>query len=324
MSLSRTSLIAVVVVANLCFCRGAALAQARPDRRSAAAAAEVQAARAGAGGETLQAINEDYNRQLLQLERQRLERLGPTGRAPVAQGGRRDLRELVPPGHRQQPVPRGRTGRRRSLEVRRAAPPPVVRFLAETIDIIASADRGAYDESLADLRTARSARRRSGQAAAARRPCSTRPSLLAICEAYYQRLVQGEPVRRGPQGLSTARAGGRQPRRQGVLHAPAQPARPDRQAGPADPGDRPRRQAGEPGRRSRATSSWSSSGRAGACPTPPRSPGSIRSTRRTATAGFRIVGINVDTLQNGGPEARDASCPTSGGSSWTTTSAGRT
>ena len=29
--------------------------------------------------------------------------------------------------------------------------PPIVQFLARTIDVIASADRGAYDESLADL-----------------------------------------------------------------------------------------------------------------------------------------------------------------------------
>ena len=42
-----------------------------------------------------------------------------------------------------------------ALEVLKSASvtPPVILFLARTIDIIASADRGAYDESLADLHT---------------------------------------------------------------------------------------------------------------------------------------------------------------------------
>ncbi len=64
---------------------------------------------------------------------------------------------------------------------------PVVLFLAQTINIIAAADRGAYDESLADLRGAIVQRPVRGQ------PPTTleTPSLIAICGAYYQRLVQG-------------------------------------------------------------------------------------------------------------------------------------
>ena len=81
-----------------------------------------------------------------------------------------------------------------ALEVLKSASvsPPVILFLARTIDIIASADRGAYDESLADLHTligAGSKRTQAGEAIAA---SLDTPSLLAICEAYYQRLLQGD------------------------------------------------------------------------------------------------------------------------------------
>src|SRR5262249_25437828 len=69
-------------------------------------------------------------------------------------------------------------------------PSPVVRFLAETINLIASADRGQYEESLADLRRLVGAAAR-GQAAGPSAVLDT-PSQLIICGAYYQRLVQGQ------------------------------------------------------------------------------------------------------------------------------------
>jgi thiol-disulfide isomerase/thioredoxin len=69
----------------------------------------------------------------------------------------------------------------------------VVHFLAQTINIIAAADRGAYDESLADLRKAMSDGAPQGRPGGAEPAVLMEtPALLTICGAYYQRLVQGD------------------------------------------------------------------------------------------------------------------------------------
>ena len=73
-----------------------------------------------------------------------------------------------------------------------ASSPPVVQFLARTIDIIASADRGAYDESLAELRAADRCRLRTASTGEGATASLDTSALLAICEAYYQRLLQGD------------------------------------------------------------------------------------------------------------------------------------
>ncbi len=70
--------------------------------------------------------------------------------------------------------------------------PPVTQLLARTIDIIASADRGAYDESLADLRTVVEVGSRRTQAAEAAANLLDASALVTICDAYYQRLLQGD------------------------------------------------------------------------------------------------------------------------------------
>src|SRR5262249_50817994 len=69
---------------------------------------------------------------------------------------------------------------------------PILVFLAHTLNIIAEADRGAYEESLGDLRKAigeKAERKPAGPGSAA---LLDTPALLAICEAYYQRLLQGD------------------------------------------------------------------------------------------------------------------------------------
>jgi peroxiredoxin len=143
-------------------------------------------------GETLHSINDDYNRQLLQLERQRLERLGqlaghqpPTDAAATYEMlfrlaiANNLFREAEPAAEE-------------VLKPARSSS-PVVQFLAQTINIIAEADRGAFQESLANLRKV------IGSGSAGNRPSTEvpaggleTPELLAICGAYYQRLIQGD------------------------------------------------------------------------------------------------------------------------------------
>jgi thiol-disulfide isomerase/thioredoxin len=142
-------------------------------------------------GGSLQAINEDYARQLLELERQRLERLGQlAARQPASEAAEtyEALFRLAIANNL------FREAEPAALQVLKSASasPPVIQFLARTIDIIASADQGNYDESLADLRTlihSGPKRNQPGEAVIASLDTS---SLLAICEAYYQRLLQGD------------------------------------------------------------------------------------------------------------------------------------
>jgi len=137
----------------------------------------------------LQTINDDYNRQLLQLERQRLERLGQlAARQPVKEADQtyEQLFRLAVVNNL------FREAEPAAQQVLKASNrSPVVVFLARTIDIIGSADRGAYDESVAELRSLidNTPPTRPGQAAAVSLDTS---ALLAICEAYYQRLIQAD------------------------------------------------------------------------------------------------------------------------------------
>src|SRR5262245_26384399 len=146
MSLSRTIQIAAVVVANLCPWSGVALAQRDliDDRPPAAAAAGVQAARAGAGGETLQRITDDYNRQLLQIERQRLDRLSRLAASQVPQEAAETYETLFRLAIANNLFAEADPAADQDLKSPNPVP-PVVRFLAETINLIASADRGQYD-----------------------------------------------------------------------------------------------------------------------------------------------------------------------------------
>ena len=149
---------------------------------------------AGAG-ETLQSIHDDYNRQLLQLERQRLERLG--------QACRRASHPRRPPRPTRcfsaWPSPTTCSARpsrppSRSLKSPGSSPPVV--FLAQTIDIIASADMGrlrrvAGRAAPAD-RCASNSPSRPAQAAAARLDTPASPGDL---RSLLPAAASGRPVR---------------------------------------------------------------------------------------------------------------------------------
>ena len=101
-------------------------------------------------GASLQSINEDYARQLLELERQRLERLGQLAARQSPKEAAETYEELFRLAIANNLF---REAEPAAHEVLKSASPlpPVIQFLARTIDIVASADRGAYDESLAEL-----------------------------------------------------------------------------------------------------------------------------------------------------------------------------
>jgi thiol-disulfide isomerase/thioredoxin len=191
MTCSRISLSALVLSASLTLTLLSALGRADSGSQDDPALPKPKVVRPIVAGGSLQAINEDYARQLLELERQRLERLGQLAARQAANDAAETYEELFRLAIANNLF---REAEPAALEVLKSAngSPPVIQFLARTVDIIASADRGAFDESLADLRTLIAAgpkRIQSGEAVAASLDTS---SLLAICEAYYQRLLQGD------------------------------------------------------------------------------------------------------------------------------------
>jgi thiol-disulfide isomerase/thioredoxin len=146
---------------------------------------------AGESGASLQSINEDYARQLLELERQRLSRLARLAmhQPPIeASETYEQLFRLAISNN----LFREAEPAAREVMKSGANSPPVVHFLARTIDIIASADRGAYEESLTELRTLLDSVSRQNRAGTPVTASLDTPALLVICEAYYQRLLQGD------------------------------------------------------------------------------------------------------------------------------------
>jgi peroxiredoxin len=191
MGLSRIARIGLVLSASLSLILWTAIKSlADAPEQDAAQESKPKVVSRGGPGASLQTINDDYARHLLQLERQRLERLGQLAarQSPAEAGETYEqmfrlaiannlFREAEPAA---QQVLKASTGL-----------PPIVPFLAGTIDIIASADQGAYEDSLSELRRLiGAAAKRNPQADAGAASMDT-SALLAICEAYYQRLIQG-------------------------------------------------------------------------------------------------------------------------------------
>ena len=153
--------------------------------------AETKASKARASDKIdseLQAIDDKYNRELMDLDRRRLESLSKLAatqkpdRAAItyerlfrlAIAG--DLFRVAEPAA--------------SKVLEQGTGSPTTHALAHLVKIVASVDRGAAQESLRSLReaVADSTRERPATEARAALPPS---EIIGICEAYYQRLVEG-------------------------------------------------------------------------------------------------------------------------------------
>ncbi len=168
-----------------------ALGQADPQNQDEPGLPRPKVLNPGASASTVQSINDEYNRQLLQLERQRLEQLGrlatrqPTLEATETYAQLFQLAIVNNLFREAEPLA--------EQFLKSANNSPDVRFLAHTIDVIAAADRGAYDESLADLRVALGVKPDGTTTPGAIAPAQLdTAALLSIVDAYYQRLVQAD------------------------------------------------------------------------------------------------------------------------------------
>jgi hypothetical protein len=185
----RTSVASVLVcgvlIAGLA---GPGLLGAQQNQAPAPAAKKVAGALAP-GPETIESINQNYDRELGRLERQRLDRLA---RLAAVQG--KEEADKTYQAYFQHAIA-GHLYREAEPIAERVLestnPSTQLAMLAAIVNIIAEADRGAHDESLASLAAAFQGPGRQGNAAKgrpqARFPRATR---MVLADAYYQRLVQ--------------------------------------------------------------------------------------------------------------------------------------
>jgi thiol-disulfide isomerase/thioredoxin len=135
----------------------------------------------------IQAIDDDYNRQLLQLEQRRLEQLGGLAsrqKPAEAAATYERLFRLAITGDlfKDAEAAAGKV-------IEQGTPSHATNGLAFLVKLIAQVDRGASEQSLRTLRQALTESTQERQATAARAVLAP-AEVIEICEAYYQRLVE--------------------------------------------------------------------------------------------------------------------------------------
>jgi thiol-disulfide isomerase/thioredoxin len=144
--------------------------------------------RPAAPDESARTINDDYNQELLQLERRRLERLGRLAarQKPADAAVTYELlfRLAIANDLFIDAEPAAKTA------LSGGSPSVVATGLAHLVKIIAEADRGAYEQSVESLRQAVAEREKADRGGGPRAELPT-DEVVEICDAYYQRLLQG-------------------------------------------------------------------------------------------------------------------------------------
>jgi thiol-disulfide isomerase/thioredoxin len=183
---ARNMAIVVVVIALL------SLAPTAPGRPIGQAEAERPASKvvrsAQAGGPT-QAIDDEYNRQVLELAKRRLEQLArlAAGQKPTdaAATYERFFRLAIADDL----FTSAEAVAGKVLE--QGTPSVITNALAHLVKIVAETDRGAYPQSLQSLRQA-VAESIAERTATAGRAALAPGEVIGICEAYYDRLVEAK------------------------------------------------------------------------------------------------------------------------------------
>ena len=148
--------------------------------------------------ENIKSINDDYNRQLLLLERGRLERLGRLAArqnpADAAATYEQLFRLAVGGNLFREAEPAAKT------VVSSGSPSLMTMGLAHLVKIIAEADRGDYEQSVESLRQAVAEREKAAQRGSPRADLPT-DEIVEICDAYFQRLIQGAQYEKARKAL---------------------------------------------------------------------------------------------------------------------------
>jgi len=156
---------------------------------SAAIAPGQDEVRKPAEKESVEAINDLFNQELLQLEHRRLERLAALAARqdpPSAAATYEQIFRLAIADNLFRDA-----GPIAETVVKNGSPSPTTTALAHLVKIIAETDRGAYEQSLESLRQAVAETKKAAGSAALKEAFLTSEK-VAICDAYYQRLVHAD------------------------------------------------------------------------------------------------------------------------------------
>jgi thiol-disulfide isomerase/thioredoxin len=181
---AHNAAIVLVVMASLSI---APLGPGRASGQERAERLDQKAVPAARPDDPARAIDDEYNRQLLELGRRRLEqlaRLAATQKPEVAAATYERLFRLAIADD----IFRDAEAAAAAV-VEKGTPSVETNALAHLVKIVAETDRGAFDQSLRSLRQAVAesvAERPATGARAALAP----GEVIAICEVYYQRLVE--------------------------------------------------------------------------------------------------------------------------------------
>jgi thiol-disulfide isomerase/thioredoxin len=162
----------------------------------------------GTAGDSVQKIAEDYQQQLLALDRQRLERLArlaSTQEPAAAAATNEQLLRLAIDGNL---FREAEPAAKAVLE--RGTPSATTAALARLVKIIALCDRGEYEASLASLRAAIAGRDAAGQAKAS--PAALlAPEKIELADAYFQRLIHAGQYQIASQAFTLLKDNSRDP-----------------------------------------------------------------------------------------------------------------
>ena len=137
----------------------------------------------------VKAIDDEYNRQVLELGRRRLEQLARLAAGQQPAEAAATYERLFRLAIADDLITNAEGAAGKVLE--QGTPSVATNALAHFVKIIAEADRGAYDQSLQSLRQAL-AESSAERPAAAGRATLAPGEVIGICEAYYQRLVEAK------------------------------------------------------------------------------------------------------------------------------------
>jgi thiol-disulfide isomerase/thioredoxin len=137
--------------------------------------------------ENIKAINDDYARQLLELERRRMERLErlAAGQNPAAAGGTYEQLFRLAIANNMF----GDAERAAKTVLSGGSPSRSAMSLAHLVKIITECDRGDHEHSLESLRLAVADKEKIAARGLPGAELSTE-EIVGICDAYYQRLLQ--------------------------------------------------------------------------------------------------------------------------------------
>jgi peroxiredoxin len=151
-----------------------------------------------AADETIKSINDEYSQQLQALERRRLERLerlaarqNPADAAATYE----QLFRLAAAANIYADAEHAA-----DTVVKGGSPAVLTRALAHLVKVIAEADRGAFEQSLESLKLAIAEKTEAAQSGPPGAQLST-TEIVAICDAYYQRLIQGAQYERAKKAI---------------------------------------------------------------------------------------------------------------------------